>query len=342
MLRRRRFRPLHEHNEEHTMMKRRTLITATAATLVAPLLARAQTLPQGPIRIVVGFPPGGGTDILARVIAPRLQELWKVSVVVENKAGAAGVLAADFVAKAPADGNTLLMGHINSHAIAPALQPKLGYNAESDFAPVVLVGVTPNLLVCNADQPAKTVPELIALCKARPGHITFGSAGPASAQHLALELFKHQAGIFAVHIPYRGSAPLITDLIGGQVQYSFDTMTAATPHVKSGKLIAVAQTRPQRSKAYPNVPTVAEAGFPGFDATTWYGLIAPARVNAGYVKRLNEDVNRILVMPEVAERLGASGAEDSGGTPERFAEFMQSERSKYAKLVKEAGIKIES
>ena len=322
-------------------IRRRTLITATAATLAVPML-RAQTLPQGPIRIVVGFPPGGGTDILARVIAPRLQEIWKVSVVVENKAGAAGVLAADFVAKAPADGNTLLMGHINSHAIAPALQPKLSYNAEADFAPVVLVGVTPNLLVCNADQPAKTVQDLIALCKARPGHVTFGSAGPASAQHLALELFKHQAKVFALHIPYRGSAPLITDLIGGQVQYSFDTMTAATPHVRSGKLIAVAQTRPTRSKAYPNVPTVAEAGFPGFDATTWYGLIAPARVNPAYLKRLNEDVNKILASPEVVERLSASGAEDSGGTPERFAEFIASERNKYVKLVKEANIKVDS
>ena len=322
-------------------IRRRALITASAATLAVPML-RAQTLPQGPIRIVVGFPPGGGTDILARVIAPRLQEIWKVSVVVENKAGAAGVLAADFVAKAPADGNTLLMGHINSHAIAPALQPKLSYNAEADFAPVVLVGVTPNLLVCNADQPAKTVKDLIALCKARPGHVTFGSAGPASAQHLALELFKHQAKVFALHIPYRGSAPLITDLIGGQVQYSFDTMTAATPHVRSGKLIAVAQTRPTRSKAYPNVPTVAEAGFPGFDATTWYGLIAPARVNPAYLKRLNEDVNKILASPEVVERLGASGAEDSGGTPERFAEFIASERNKYVKLVKEANIKVDS
>jgi tripartite-type tricarboxylate transporter receptor subunit TctC len=323
------------------MMKRRTLLTATAATLAVPTL-RAQSMPAGPIKIIVGFPPGGGTDILARTLAPRLQEMWKVSVVVENKAGAAGVLAADFVAKQPADGNTLLMGHINSHAIAPALNPKLSYNAEADFAPIVLVGVTPNLLVCNVDQPAKTVKDLIALCKARPGHITFGSAGPASAQHLALELFKHQAQVFAVHIPYRGSAPLITDLIGGQVQYSFDTMTAATPHVKSGKLIAVAQTRPERSKAYPNLPTVAESGFPGFDATTWYGLIAPGKTNPGLIKRMNEDINKALALPEVVERLAASGAEDAGGTPERFAQFMASERTKYAKLVKEANIRIDT
>ena len=325
-------------------MKRRTLITATAATLAAPML-RAQTLPNlpnGPVRIIVGFPPGGGTDILARVLAPRLQELWKLNVLIENKAGAAGVLAADYVAKQPADGNTLLMAHINSHAIAPALQPRLTYNAETDFAPVVLVGVTPNLLICNQDQPAKTVKDLVALCRARPGHITFGSSGPASAQHLALELFKFQAKVFALHIPYRGSAPLITDLIGGQVMYSFETMTAATPHVKGGKVVAVAQTRPQRSKAYPNVPTLAEEGFPGFDATTWYGLAGPGKMSPAIVRRMNEDVNKVLQIPEVAERLASAGAEDSGGTPERFAEFMKSERSKYLKLVKDASIKIDS
>ena len=326
------------------MLQRRTLLSAAAgaaATLATPML-RAQTLPSGPIRIVVGFPPGGGTDILARVLAPRLQELWKLTVLVENKAGAAGVVAADYVAKQPADGNTLLMAHINSQAIAPALQPKLSYNAETDFAPIVLVGVTPNLLICNNDQPAKTVKDLIALCRAKPGHVTFGSSGPASAQHLALELFKFQAKVFALHIPYRGSGPLITDLLGGQVQYSFETMTAATPHVKAGKAVALAQTRLQRSKAFPQVPTVAEEGFPGFDASTWYGLAGPGRMSPSFVKRINEDVNRVLAMNEVADRLAAVGAEDSGGTPERFADFMRSERSKYVKLVKDASIRIDS
>ena len=325
-------------------MKRRTLVraaAAAAATVAAPRL-RAQAMPAGPIRIIVGFPPGGGTDILARVLAPKLQDLWKVPVVVENKAGAAGVVAADYVAKQPADGTVLLMAHINSQAIAPALQPKLSYNAETDFTPVVLVGVTPNLLICNTDQPAKTVKELVALCRARPGQVTFGSSGPASAQHLALELFKYQGKLFALHIPYRGSGPLIVDLIGGQVQYSFETMTAATPHVKSGKVVAVAQTRPARSKAYPNVPTLAEEGFPGFDATTWYGLAAPAKANPAFVLRANEDVNKVLQMSEVAERLGSVGAEDAGGTPERFAEFIRSERLKYTKLVKDAGIKVDS
>ena len=326
------------------MVHRRTLITAAAATIAAPML-RAQTLqslPNGPVRIIVGFPPGGGTDILARVLAPRLQDLWKVTVLVENKAGAAGVVAADFVAKQPPDGNTLLMAHINSQAIAPALQPKLSYNAETDFSPIVLVGVTPNLLICNADQPAKTVKDLVALCRAKPGHVTFGSSGPASAQHLALELFKFQAKVFALHIPYRGSGPLITDLLGGQVMYSFETMTAASPHVKGGKAVAVAQTRLQRSKAFPQVPTVAEEGFPGFDASTWYGLAGPGRLAPAIVKRMNEDVNRVLAMTEVTDRLALAGAEDSGGTPERFADFMRGERAKYLKLAKDASIRIDS
>jgi tripartite-type tricarboxylate transporter receptor subunit TctC len=326
------------------MLKRRTLLqagAAGAATLATPLL-QAQTLPSGPVRIIVGFPPGGGTDILARVLAPRLQDLWKVNVIVETKAGAAGVIAADHVAKQPPDGNTLMMAHINSHAIAPALQPKLTYNAETDFSPIGTVGVTPNLLICNPDQPAKTIKDLVALCRARPGHVTFGSSGPASAQHLALELFKHQAKVFALHIPYRGSGPLITDLIGGQVMYSFETMTAASPHVRSGKAVAIAQTRPQRSRAYPNVPTVSEEGFPGFDATTWYGLAGPGKMPQAMVRRMNEDLNRVVAMPEVIERLAFSGAEDAGGTVEKFTEFMRAERAKYARLVKDAGIKIDS
>ncbi|WP_423228648.1 Bug family tripartite tricarboxylate transporter substrate binding protein [Pseudaquabacterium inlustre] len=328
-------------------MDRRSFAIGAGAALAAPALQaqtpqNLQALPNGPVRIVVGFPPGGGTDTLARVLAPKLQEMWKLNVIVDNKAGAAGVLAAEHVAKQPGDGSTLLMAHINSHAIAPALNPKLSYNPETDFSPLTLVGVTPNLLIGNTSQTARTLPELIAACKAQPGQVTFGSSGPASAQHLALELFKHRAKVFALHIPYRGSGPLITDLIGGQVQYSFETMTAATPHVKSGKVIAIAQTRPKRSKAYPDVPTVAEAGLPDFDATTWYGLAGPKGMPAVMVKRMSEDIQRALALPDVQERLAQNGAEDGGGAPERFAEFMRAERSKYSALVKAAGIKIDS
>lgn len=322
------------------MMKRRTFVTATAATLAVPMV-RAQTLPSGPIRVIVGFSPGGGTDILARVMAQKLQEMWKTTVLVENKAGATGTIAADYVAHQPPDGNTLLMAHINSQAIAPALM-KLNYNAETDFQPIMLVGVTPNLLVCNHNQPAKTVKELVALCKANPGKITFGSAGTGSAQHLALEMFKLQAGVNAIHVPYKGSGPMLTDLMGGQIQYSFDTMTAATPHVQSGKLVPIAQTRAKRAKPYPNVPTMQDEGFAGYEATTWYGFVGPAKMPAAMAKRMNEDMNKVLAMPDVQSKFDQFGAEDGGGTPEKFAQFIASEQKKWAKICKEANVKLDS
>jgi len=281
-------------------MHRRTFVTAAAATLAAPML-HAQTLPSGPVRIVVGFPPGGGTDALARVVGQKLATMWNLSVVIENKAGAAGVIAADYVSKQPGDGNTLLMAHINSHALAPAMGLKLNYNAEKDFVPISMVGVTPMLLICNPDQPAKTVKDLVALCKANPGKISFASAGGGSAQHFALEMFKLRAQIFALHVPYRGSAPALTDLIGGQVNYCFETMTSATPFVKSGKVVALAQTRLKRAKSYPNVPTMAESGFPGFEATVWYGLMGPGKMPPAMAQRMNEDVNKVLAMPDVQE-----------------------------------------
>lgn len=321
-------------------MQRRTFTAGVAATLAAPLV-RAQTLPGGPVRIIVGFAPGGGTDILARVIGQKLGDMWKTSVIVENRAGASGTIAADYVAKQPADGSTLLMAHINSQAITPALQ-KVNYDPEKDFAPIVLVGVTPNLLICNEKQPAKTVKDLVELCKANPGKVSFGSAGTGSAQHLALEMFNLAAKVKTIHVPYKGSGPMLTDLIGGTIQYSFDTMTAATPHVKSGKAIAIAQTRPQRVKAYPNVPTMAESGFPGFEATTWYGLAGPARMPAAMAKRMNEDVNKVMLMPDVIEKLEASGAQDGGGSVEKFAEFTRSEIHKWAKIIKDGGVKGEA
>jgi tripartite-type tricarboxylate transporter receptor subunit TctC len=324
-------------------MQRRTFVTATAATaatLAAPML-RAQTLPGGPIRIIVGFAPGGGTDILARVMAQKLGAMWNTSVIVENKAGATGTIAADYVAHQNPDGNTLLMAHINSQAIAPNIM-KLQYDPATDFQPIMLVGVTPNLLICNEQQPVRTVKDIVELCRKNPGKVTFGSAGTGSAQHLALEMFMLQAKVKAIHVPYKGSAPMLTDLMGGTIQYSFDTMTAATPHVKSGKMIAIAQTRQQRSKAYPNVPTMVESGFPGYEATTWYGLAGPAKMPAAIVKRMNEDMNKVLAMPEVIERFDQYGAEGGGGSPEKFGQFMKDEAVKWAKVCKEAGVKGEA
>ncbi len=291
-------------------MQRRTLMQAAAGARRCPGRCRACArrrcnLPSGPIRIIVGFPPGGGTDALARIVAAKL------TVTVEHPGhrrdqGRCGRCAGRRLrGHAAADGSTLLMAHINSHALAPSLQPKLKYDPINDFTPITLVGVTPNLLVCNTSQPAKTVADIVALCKAKPGQIGFGSAGSGSAQHLALELFKQRAGVDAIHVPYKGSAPVITDLIGGQIQYAFETMTAATPHVKGGRLVAIAQTRAKRAASYPDVPTMAELGYPGFEATTWYGLVGPGKLPAAMAQRMNEDVNKVLAMPDVHGQPGA-------------------------------------
>jgi tripartite-type tricarboxylate transporter receptor subunit TctC len=334
-------------------MQRRTLLQAAgagAATLALPTV-HAQTAspaawPSGPVRIIVGFPPGGGTDALARVVAQKLTAMWGQQVIVENKAGVAGVLAAEYVAGLPGDGSTLMMAHINSHALAVSLQPKLRYNIERDFTPIVMVGVTPNLLIAHPGQSAKTVKDIVALCKAQPGAVSFGSAGAGSAQHLALEMFKLRAKVNALHVPYKGSGPLLTDLMGGQIQYSFETMTAATPHVKSGRVLAIAQTRTRRAKGHPNVPTMQEAGeggmFDGFEATTWYGLAGPGKLPAAIVQKVNRDVNTVLAMPDVQEKLETYGAEDGGGTPEKFAQFIASEQEKWGKVVKDGGVKVES
>lgn len=325
-------------------MKRRSLIQAVgaaAASLGAPSLF-AQDWPAGPVRIVVGFPPGGGTDALARVVAQKLTALWGQSVIVENKPGVAGVLAAEYVAQQPSDGSTLLMAHINSHALAPSLQPKLRYDVQRDFVPIVMVGVTPNLLIAGPGQKATALKDIVALCKAEPGKVSFGSAGAGSAQHLALEMFKLQGGLDAMHVPYKGSGPLLADLMGNQIQYSFETMTAATPHVKSGKVVAVAQTRTRRAKGHPGVPTMQEQGFEGFEATTWYGLVGPGKLPTPIADKVNRDVNTVLAMPDVQERLDTYGAEDGGGTREKFTQFIASETAKWGKVVKDGKVKVDA
>ncbi|HVR55092.1 MAG TPA: tripartite tricarboxylate transporter substrate binding protein [Pseudorhodoferax sp.] len=325
-------------------MKRRSLIQAVgaaAATLGAPSLF-AQDWPTGPVRIVVGFPPGGGTDALARVVAQKLTAMWGQPVVVENKPGVAGVLAAEFVAQQASDGGTLLMAHINSHALAPSLQPKLRYDVQRDFVPIVMVGVTPNLLIAGPGQKATSLQDIVALCKAEPGKVSFGSAGAGSAQHLALEMFKLQGGLDAMHVPYKGSGPLLADLMGNQIQYSFETMTAATPHVKSGKVVAVAQTRTRRAKGHPGVPTMQEQGFEGFEATTWYGLVGPGKLPTAIADKVNRDVNTVLAMPDVQERMDTYGAEDGGGSREKFTQFIASETAKWGKVVKDGKVRVDA
>jgi len=326
-------------------MQRRSLLQASAALAAgvqAPALMAQPNWPTGPVRIIVGFPPGGGTDALARVLAQKLAVMWGQQVIVETKAGVAGVLAAEYTAQQPSDGSTLLMAHINSHALAPSLQPKLRYSIERDFTPIVLVGVTPNLLIASASSSAKTAKDVVAHCKAEPGKVSFGSAGQGSAQHLALEMFKQRSQVDALHIPYKGSAPALTDLMGGQINYVFETMTAATPHVKSGRVIAIAQTRTKRAKGHPTVPTMEEQGFPGFEATTWYGLVGPGKLPTPIAQKINRDVNTILSMPDVQERLDTYGAEDGGGSPERFKQFIDSEIAKWAKVVKDGKVVVDT
>jgi tripartite-type tricarboxylate transporter receptor subunit TctC len=318
-------------------MQRRTFTIALAASLGAPLV-RAQTVFPPVVKIVVGFSPGGGTDAVARVIAQKLAPLWGTSVVVENKAGAAGVIAAEYCAKQPPDGATLLMANFSSHAVAPALYPKLGYTVATDFTPLTLVGVTPNVLVTREGQPARTLKEVIALCQAKPNEVSFGSAGQGSAQHLALEMFKLRAKVEALHVPYKGSAPMLADLLGGQIDFSFETMSSAVQLVKQGKLVAIAQTSATRSKQFADVPTIAELGYPGFQAATWYGLVGPAKMAPALATRMSEDINKVLAMPDVAEKLEGYSAEGGGGSMQKFAEFMAEEQVRWAKVIKDAKV----
>ncbi|VFR37353.1 Tricarboxylate transport protein TctC [plant metagenome] len=329
-------------------MQRRTFLAAAAAsavTLALPSLARAAAassgLPSGPVRLIVGFPAGGGTDVLARLIGQKLAADWGIPVIVENRAGAAGVIAADFVAKQPGDGNTLLLTHINSHGIAPGLQPNLGYDVDSDFTPLALVGKTPTVLVANVNQPAKDLKSLVEQCKAQPGKVIFGSAGSGSAQHLALEIFKARAGIDVLHVPYKGSAPLMTDLMGGHVHYAFEGMTTATPLIQSSKVRALAQTLQTRVESLPNVPTIAEQGYPDFEASIWFAVDGPAGMPAPLADRLSADLDKVLALPDVAERLKQFGAAEGGGGRARYAEFGRAERKKFAQVIQQANIRPE-
>ena len=325
------------------MQRRRFLHAAgsAAAVLGAPR-AFAQSWPAGPVRLVVGFPPGGGADALARVVAEKLAGLWKTQVLVENRAGASSTMAAEYVAGQPGDGSVLFLSTINSHALAPAVQPKLRYQPERDFTPVALLGVTPNLLITAASSPVKSVKEVVAACKAKPGQVSFGSAGPGTIQHFAIEKFKLLAAVDALHVPYKGSGPLLTDLIGGQIQYTFETMTAATPHIKNGRVVALAQTRGKRSKAYPDVPTMQEQGYAGFETMNWYGISGPAKLPPAIVARINADVNTVLAMPDVDQKLDGFGVEDGGGSAERYAQFTRTEIAKWAQVARDAKVTLDS
>jgi tripartite-type tricarboxylate transporter receptor subunit TctC len=303
--------------------------------------ALAQAFPVKSAKLVVPFPPGGPLDATGRLIAQHLTERWGQSVVVENKAGAGGNIGVDFVAKSPPDGYTVVMGALSTHAVNPSLYAKMPYDAQKDFAPITLIAITPNVLVVNPDLPVHSVKELIAYAKARPGKLSFGSGSIGSAGHLAGELFKVDAGVDMVHVPYKGAAPATQALLAGDTQLMFDNLANAMAQVKAGKLRALAVTTAERSKLAPELPTMAEGGLPGFDISTWYGLFAPAGTPPDIVTKWNADVTAMLRTPDMRERLLAQGAEPAPGTPDEFARFVATEAAKYARIVKASGAKVD-
>ena len=329
--------------------RRRQLIALATlgATALLPGLATAQgAWPSRPVRIVVPFAPGGTTDILARVLAPELSKALGQPFVVDNRGGAGGNIGAEIVAKAAGDGHTLLMGTVGTHGINKSLYASLPYDPQKDFAPITLVAGVPNVMVMNAKRAQElgiqSVPEFVRYAKAHPGQLNMASSGNGTSIHLAGELFKARTGIFMTHIPYRGSGPALKDLIGGQMDVMFDNLPSAMPHIQSGNLKAFAVTSAVRSDSMPELPTVAEAGaLPGFEASSWFGLLAPAGTPPEIVNRLQQETTKALNLPAVKARLLSLGAIPGGDTPQAFARQIEAEISKWAPVVKASGAKVD-
>jgi tripartite-type tricarboxylate transporter receptor subunit TctC len=301
----------------------------------------AQTYPSRPVRIIVPFPAGGIADVFARIIAARLNEAWGQPVVVENRAGAGGNIGAEQVAKSTGDGYTLLMGNIGTQAVNVSLFRNLPYDPAKDFTPVALVVESESLLALHPSVGANTVAELIALARAQPGKLSYGSAGPGTAGHLAGELFKSMALVEITHVPYKGAVPAITDLLGGQTSMVFATMPTVLPHVKAGKLKGLAVLGASRSAAAPELPTLAEAGLPGFEVTNWIGVFGPAGMPSAVTAKLNAEIMAVMRTPEVQQRLLTEGARFTPTTPEQFAAFVSAETAKWGKLIREVGIRVD-
>ena len=327
----------------HTSPTRRLALKACALAvlgLAAAGGALAETWPSKPVTLVVPFPPGGTTDVLARALGDKLAVSIGQPVIVENKPGAGATLGADYVAKGKADGYTLLVGAVH-HTIASSVYRKLPYDFQKDFAPVTTVALVPNVLVVNAATPAKNVAELVALAKAQPGKLTYGSNGNGTAQHLIGTQFENSTGAELIHVPYKGSGPLTTDLIGGQITMSFDTITPVLQHIKAGKLRALAVTTGKRAAVLPDVPTLAESGLKGFDIGTWFGVLAPAATPKDVVARLNAEMVKVIRSDDFRARMTEIGAEPIGNTQEQMAQQIKAETEKFAKLVKQANVVIE-
>ena len=313
-----------------------TVLLAFAACAVG-----AQNYPSRPVRLVVPFAPGGSADLVARLLGQSLTESWGQQVIVDNRPGASGMIGNDLVAKSAPDGYTLTIGTLGPFAVNQTLFAKVPYDNVRDFAPVTLTGISSHILVAHPSMPVETVNDLISLAKARPGQLAFASSGTGNATHLTLELFKAAAQLDLIHVPYKGGGPAMADLLGGQVSFSFASMPSALPFVQAGRLRAIAVSGAQRSPLFPNVPTVAEAALPGFASEDWQGILAPAKTPTEVVGKLNGEIARILALSEVKAKLAAAGFDARTSTPQWFAEFIQSETLKWAKLLRQSGIKAE-
>ncbi|MGZ8228712.1 MAG: tripartite tricarboxylate transporter substrate binding protein [Burkholderiales bacterium] len=322
------------------MRKATAALLATVAALAATGAIAQATYPNKPVRIVVPSSAGGGTDIIARIAAPRLSPSLGQQVVIDNRPGAGTMIGGEIVAKAPPDGYTLLMC-VSTLATNPVIYRKVPYNAVTDFAPVTLVLTASNILVIHPSLPPRTVKELIAFAKARPGQLNFASAGLGTGPHLSMELFLSMTGLKMVHIPYKGSAPAMVDLVSGQVGVMAATALTSIPHIRVGRLRALGVTGARRTAAAPDVPTIAEAGVPGYEAVQWYGMVAPANTPQDIITRLNREMVSILQVPDVKEKFAADGGDAVGNSPEEFGRYIKSETEKWQKVAKAAGIKPE-
>ncbi len=334
---------LRDQPTEPIVTTRRPLVQMLAlmlVALIAPSAVLAQAWPAKPIRLIVPFPPGGGTDVVSRTLAERLGPALKTTVVVDNRPGAGGNVGLDVAAKAPPDGYTIAMGQTSNLAINPTLYSSLPFNPAKDFAPIALIAGQPMVLVVAKDAPWKTLADIVAAAKEKSG-LTMASAGNGTVGHLAGEMFARRAGIKIIHVPYKGAAPALTDLMGGQVAIFFASAGAVVGQLEGGRVRAIAVTSAHRMKKLPNVPTVAESGFPGFEASDWKGLVAPAGTPAAIVARLNAEVVNALHSPEVAARLAAEGSEPIGGSAEMFAEYIRDEGNKWSTIVRESGAKVD-
>ena len=312
------------------------------ALVATALAAGAQTYPARAVNFVVPYPAGGIYDLAARVIGAKLAESWGQPFLVQNRVGANGIIGTDSVAKSASDGYTIMMGGIGPHGINPSMYAKLPYNPVRDFAAIIHVASAPNVLVVHPSVDARSVNELISLARAKPGQLTFSSAGSGSSQHLSGEMLKTMEGISITHVPYKGSAPGVTAVLGGEVTMMFGTMADVVEHVRGGKLRALAVTSARRIPVLPDLPTMVEAGVPGYEATAWFGMVGPAGMPHEIVAKLNQEIGRVLRMPDVLGRIAQQGsAEIVGGSPEQFGEFIRAEGAKWADVVKRAGVKVE-